>query len=314
VTAAADARPRIGLEIHIYVRTRAKMFCACPADPLGSPAPNTYVCETCTGQPGARPMAPNAAALAAGIRVARALGCRIRPATRFLRKHYWYPDLPSNYQRTSEPFAEGGTLAIATGGSPVRIREIHWEEDPGAYDLDAGLVDYDRSGMPLLEIVTEPDLRSAEDARAFLQELAVVLRYLGCWREEAGVKTDVNVSLEGGARVEMSAGETGGHSTRAGARVEIKNVTGFRNAERAAAGEIARQRAGLAEGRPAVRETRGFDEASGETSRLRSKEEAVDYRFFPDPDLQAAHRPWRGSRRGALQTKLAASSTSPIPR
>lgn len=259
-----EANVRIGLEIHVYANTRAKMFCACPADAIGA-RPNTNVCETCTGQPGARPMAPNAEALRIGVRVARALGCRILPSTRFLRKHYWYPDLPSNYQRTSEPFAVEGSVALQ--GRVVRIREVHWEEDPGAYDLDAGTVDYGRSGLPLLEIVTEPDLRSPEDVRAFLRELALALGYLDAWREAAGVKADVNVSLEGGERV------------------EIKNVSGFRAAERAAAGEVARQLAEREAGRPVRRETRGFDDATGATTRLRSKEEAVDYRFLPDPDL-----------------------------
>lgn len=247
----------IGLEVHIYLATRSKLFCSCSADFLSSPAPNTQVCHVCTGQPGAKPMAPNAAAFEAAIRLARVCGSDLAPSTRFLRKHYFYPDLPSNYQRTSEPVATGGALA------GCRITELHVEEDPGAYDIGKGSVDYDRSGAPLIELVTEPDLASPSHARRFLNELRLALDYLAIGRGEAGIKADCNVSVSGGARV------------------EVKNVNSVRNVERALLHEVERQRR---EG--AVRETRHFDEATGRTVPLRAKETQADYRFMADPDLR----------------------------
>ena len=247
----------IGLEVHIYLRTESKLFCGCSADFLAAPAANTQVCHVCTGQPGAKPLAPNRAAFEAAIRLARACESTIEPTTRFLRKHYFYPDLPSNYQRTSEPVALGGALA------GCRLTELHVEEDPGAYDLAAGMVDYNRSGAPLIELVTEPDLDSPAHARRFLNELRLALDYLGIGRGEAGIKADCNVSVGGGARV------------------EVKNVNSVRNVERALAYEVDRQKT---EG--AVRETRHFDEASGRTTPLRAKETEADYRFLEDPDLR----------------------------
>lgn len=247
----------IGLEVHIYLHTRSKLFCACSADVLASRGPNTQVCHVCTGQPGAKPLAPNRAAFEAAIRLARAVDATLAPTTRFLRKHYFYPDLPSNYQRTSEPVATGGTLA----GCP--LTELHVEEDPGAYDPEKGTVDYDRSGAPLVELVTEPALDSPAHARRFLQELRLALDHLGIGRGEAGLKADCNVSVGGGARV------------------EVKNVNSTRNVERALLHEVERQRV-----ETAVRETRHFDEATGRTVPLRMKETAADYRFLADPDLR----------------------------
>ena len=258
---SAPEGTRIGLEVHVYLRTRAKLFCPCPADFLSSPAPNSQVCETCTGQPGAKPMAPDAAAVEAALRLARALGMTPAPRAAFLRKHYFYPDLPSNYQRTSEPVATGGSLA------GVRLTELHVEEDPGAYDLDAGLLDYDRSGAPLVELVTEPEISSPEHARRLLQELRLVLDHLGVGRAEAGVKADCNVSLPDGERV------------------EVKNVNSLRNVERALSHELERQARVLAEGGRVARETRHFDEATGTTRPARAKEGEADYRYLPDPDL-----------------------------
>lgn len=257
----SGAGVRIGLEVHVYLRTRAKLFCACSADALAAPRANANVCPTCTGQPGAKPMAPNAAAFALAARIAHALGATPRPVVRVLRKHYFYPDLASNYQRTSEPIAEGGTLAGA------RIRELHVEEDPGAYDPETGLVDYDRSGLPLVEIVTEPDLASPAHARRFLNELRLVLSYLDAWRAEAGMKADCNVSVHGGERA------------------EVKNVNSVRNVERALEHEVARQLDAHGRGERQARETRHFDEATGRTTRLRAKESEADYRYVPDPDF-----------------------------
>ncbi|HWH07698.1 MAG TPA: Asp-tRNA(Asn)/Glu-tRNA(Gln) amidotransferase GatCAB subunit B, partial [Candidatus Thermoplasmatota archaeon] len=258
---AAAGRVRIGLEVHAYLRTRAKLFCACSADALAAPRANANVCPVCTGQPGAKPLAPNRAAFAHAVRLARALGSTLRPVVRVQRKHYFYPDLASNYQRTSEPVAEGGSLA------GVRIRELHVEGDPGAFDPATGLVDDNRSGLPLVEIVTEPDFADPAHARRFLQELRLVLSYLDAWREEAGVKADCNVSVRGGERA------------------EVKNVNSVRNVERALAHEVQRQLDARARGEPLPRETRHFDEATGRTARLRAKESEADYRHVPDPDL-----------------------------
>lgn len=247
---------RIGLEVHVSLRTRSKLFCACSADVLAASRANAQVCHVCTGQPGAKPLAPNRGAFEAALRLARAAGSALAPRTRFLRKHYFYPDLASNYQRTSEPVATGGRIAGCA------LWEMHVEEDPGAYDRESGLVDYNRSGAPLVEVVSAPELESPQHARRFLHELRLALDYLGIGRAEAGMKADCNVSLEGGERV------------------EVKNVNGARNVERAIAQEIDRQRR---EG--AVRETRHFDEATGGTRAMRAKETEADYRYLPDPDL-----------------------------
>jgi aspartyl-tRNA(Asn)/glutamyl-tRNA(Gln) amidotransferase subunit B len=206
-------------------------------------------------------MAPNVEALRLAVEVARALGCELRGETRFLRKHYFYPDLPSNYQRTSEPVGERGSL------EGVAIRELHVEEDPGALDLATGRVAYDRSGAPLLEIVTEPGLRDPAHARRFLQELRLVLAHLDAAREEAGLKADCNLSVEGGERA------------------EVKNVNSVRNVERALVHEAERQTPARARGERLERETRHFDETTGRTTRLRAKESEADYRYLPDPDL-----------------------------
>ncbi len=252
---------KIGLEVHVYLATRCKLFCRCRADFLASPRPNARICPICSGQPGAKPLAPNAAAFESGVRLARALGMDLRPRARVMRKHYFYPDSPANYQRTGEPVATGGSLA------GVPLTELHVEEDPGAYDAEAGLVDYDRAGAPLVELVTEPAIRDPAHARRFLQELRLVLGYLGVHRDAAGLKADCNASLAGGARV------------------EVKNVHGARNVERALEAEIARQRGVIASGGAVLRETRGFDDATGRTVALREKETEADYRHLPDPDV-----------------------------
>lgn len=252
----------IGLEVHAYVATRAKMFCPCPNRAWAKDAePNTLLCPVCTAQPGAKPQAPNAAALELGLRLSRALGCDdVDEDAVFLRKHYFYPDLPNNYQRTSRPFARGGSVA------GVPLTEIHWEEDPGAYDPRTGLVDYNRSGAPLLEIVTDPAVRSPAHAREVLEELRLALEYLGAL-SPAGTKADANLSLAGGERV------------------EVKNLNSARNVEFALQHEEKRQAEVLAKGGKVVRETRHFDETFLRTEPLRAKESEADYRFLPDPDL-----------------------------
>ena len=253
---------RIGLEVHAYVRTNAKLFCGCPSDFLAARAANTHLCPICSGQPGAKPMAPNAAALRACVRLGRALGAGVVPRARFLRKHYFYPDSPSNYQRTSEPVVTGGEL------EGVRLRDIHVEEDPGAYDPATAMVDYNRAGAPLLEIVTEPDFASPAHARRFLDALRLHLDYLGIGRGEAGIKADCNVSVRGGERA------------------EVKNVNSTRNVVRALEHEVARQLAAHARGERQAQETRHFDEETGRTLAMRVKESESDYRYMPDPDVR----------------------------
>ncbi len=252
---------KIGLEIHVQLKTKSKLFCSCPTNFLDVP-PNTNICPICTAQPGAKPLAPNIEAVRKAVRVALALGCRINDSVVFLRKHYFYPDLPANYQRTSTPLAEGGRLGN------VRIREIHLEEDPGRYELREGLVDYNRAGIPLIEIVTEPDMKSPKEAAEFLKLLKAILEYLDVvLYPQVIFRVDANISIEGGARV------------------EIKNINSIEGVEKALSYEIARQKRLLSMGKKVVRETRHWDEVRGITVSLRVKETAEDYRYMPDPDL-----------------------------
>ncbi len=253
---------RIGFEIHVQLKTRSKLFCSCPTDFLDA-EPNTNICPVCTAQPGSKPEGINEEAVRKAVQVALALNCKIKEEPlRFLRKHYFYPDLPNNYQRTSEPFAVDGEL------NGVRIREIHIEEDPGRYELREGIVDYNRSGVPLIEIVTEPDMHSIDEAVNFLKHLRAILDYLDViLYHEIGFRVDANVSIEGGERV------------------EIKNINSIRGVARALQYEIARHKRLLGMGKSIVRETRHWDEVRGVTVALREKESAEDYRYMPDPDI-----------------------------
>ena len=255
---------KIGFEVHLQLRTERKLYCDCPTNYAEVP-PNTNVCPICTGMPGAKPMRPNRAAVEAAVEISLMLGCRVRTEEplHILRKHYDYPDLPSGYQRTSVPLALEGVL------EGVRIREVHLEEDPGQYDPVSGTVDFNRSGIPLVEIVTEPDLRSPEEARRFLRLLTRVLEYTGRVRPEAGgaMRADVNVSLEGGGRV------------------EVKNINSVKGAYRALKFELQRQAERLRRGQGVSRETRAYLESQMITVPMRAKELEEDYRYIPDPDL-----------------------------
>ena len=255
---------KIGFEIHLQIATQQKLFCTCPTDYASVP-PNTNICPICTGMPGAKPMPPNEKAVEAAVAISLLLGCKpvIGQKIYIQRKHYDYPDLPSGYQRTSTPLAVDGMLA------GVRIREIHLEEDPGKYDPLLGNVDFNRSGIPLIEIVTEPDMRSPEQARSFLKELIRILEYSGKVRGEAGgaMRVDVNVSIEGGARV------------------EIKNINSVRGVYKALKFELMRQAELLRRGEKVERETRAFLESQMITIPMRTKETEEDYRYIPDPDL-----------------------------
>jgi len=271
--------PVIGLEIHVQLATATKMFCGCELS-FGEP-PNTRTCPVCLGLPGSLPVA-NARAVHLGLMIGLALGCELAPRSIFHRKNYFYPDLPKGYQisQYDEPLCRGGRLG------EVRIHRVHLEEDAaklihvGAsgriHGSDASIVDFNRGGTPLAEIVTEPDVRSAEQASEWLKLLRSTLRQLGVSdvnMEEGSLRCDANISLR-------PAG-----STELGVKTELKNMNSFRFIERGIRAEIARQQQILDEGGHVVRETLHFDPGSGVITSLRSKEEAHDYRYFPEPDL-----------------------------
>ena len=252
---------KCGLEIHVQLETESKLFCTCHTN-YQEANPNTNICFVCLNQPGAKPYPPNKEALDGAVKIALMLGCKISPEiTYFMRKHYDYPDLPSGYQRTSIPIGYEGDL------NGVRIREVHLEEDPGQYKPDMGTVDFNRSGIALIEIVTEPDMKSPEEARKFLRELIRVLEYSGSARGEGTMRADVNISLEGGKRA------------------EIKNINSIKGAYKALQFEMVRQKNLLKRGIEIKQETRAFLESQMITVPMRLKEEAEDYRYIPDPDL-----------------------------
>ncbi|MGK7313234.1 MAG: Asp-tRNA(Asn)/Glu-tRNA(Gln) amidotransferase subunit GatB, partial [Candidatus Longimicrobiales bacterium M2_2A_002] len=273
--------PVIGLEIHVQLDTVTKMFCGDRARYGGEP--NTRTCPVCLGLPGALPVA-NARAVDLAVRAALALGCTVHETSVFARKNYFYPDLPKGYQITQfeEPLATDGRVVFDAddGAREVRIRRVHMEEDAGKSLHDrfpsVTAVDLNRAGTPLCEIVTEPDLRSPEEVRAFLTALKRMLEYAevsDCNMEEGSLRADANVSLR----------PVG--STELGTKTEIKNVNSFSGIEKALALEIQRQ-AGVLEGGGAVRaQTLLWDDHRGELRPMRSKEESHDYRYFPDPDL-----------------------------
>lgn len=275
----------VGLEVHVQLRTRTKLFCGDLVE-HGVP-PNTHVCPVCLGLPGALPVL-NERAVELAVLAALGLGSTVKERSTFARKHYSYPDLPKGYQITQhdEPLATGGYLLLpdADGGRPgaVRIRRVHLEEDSGRSLHDrvpgATALDFNRAGAPLVEIVTEPDLRSPEGARTFLGRLKQVLEYVGasaCRMEDAHLRVDANVSLR-----------TDG-SDAPGVRTEIKNLNSFSGVERALRFEIERQERVLASGGAVEPVTLLWDAARGEARPLRTKEESADYRYLPDPDLPA---------------------------
>ncbi|MBI5177459.1 Asp-tRNA(Asn)/Glu-tRNA(Gln) amidotransferase subunit GatB [Candidatus Micrarchaeota archaeon] len=254
----------IGLEIHNQLASESKLFCACPTKGYRTAPANSLICPSCLSQPGSKPWGINAKAVGNVLKIALALNCKIildKPVF-VQRKHYIYPDLASGYQRTSKPIGENGELA------GVKIREVHVEEDPGQYDLRTGEVNYNRSGVPLVEIVTDPDFTSADHARRFLEELSAILDYLGARRSEPGsMRVDANISIEGHPRI------------------EVKNINSFKGVLTALTFEEARQKNLVKHGAQYGQETRHFDEKRGITIGLRKKESVDDYRYFPDPDV-----------------------------
>lgn len=276
--------PVIGLEVHVELSTKTKMFCRCSTK-FGA-EPNTQVCPICLGMPGVLPVV-NKAAVEYAIKAALALHCRIAPLSRFDRKNYFYPDLPKNYQisQYALPLATGGYIDIVVDGEEKRIgiKRLHLEEDagkllhegPGAADRWS-LVDFNRTGVPLIEIVSEPDIRSPEEARLYLTQLKAILEYLevsDCRMEQGSLRCDANISVR----------KKG--VDRLGTRTELKNLNSFKALYKALEYEIDRQIGLLERGEEVVQETRAWDEAGSKTVVLRGKEEAHDYRYFPDPDL-----------------------------
>ncbi len=271
----------IGLEVHLQLNTATKLFCGCPAK-FGAP-PNSQTCPVCLGLPGVLPVL-NERALEWGIRVALAFNCEIAPMMKFDRKQYFYPDLPKNYQisQYDKPLAQHGHLDILVGGQTKRIgiRRMHLEEDAGKLLHEASptdsFVDFNRTGVPLLEIVSEPDLRSPDDAYQYLVELKAIVEYLDvstCNMEEGSLRCDTNVSLR----------RPGAESF--GSKVEIKNLNSFRAVKLALEYEAKRQAVALDGDERIAQETRLWDAKTQKTDSMRSKEEAADYRYFPEPDL-----------------------------
>lgn len=272
----------IGLEVHVELATKTKIFCGC-STAFGA-APNTQTCPVCTGMPGSLPVL-NRQVLEYAIAVGLATNCKITRHAKFDRKNYFYPDNPQNYQISQLylPICRNGGVEIETetgGRKTVGIHEIHMEEDAGKLIHDeweeCSLVDYNRSGVPLIEIVSEPDMRSAEEVIAYLEKLRLTIQYLGasdCKLQEGSMRADVNLSVR----------EEGTEAF--GTRTEMKNLNSFKAIARAIAGERERQIDLIASGEKVVQETRRWDDVKGESYAMRSKEDAQDYRYFPDPDL-----------------------------
>lgn len=283
--------PVIGLEVHIEMQTQSKMFCACPVVDSVSAEPNTAVCPICAGHPGTLPVV-NEQAVEYALRVAMALECVIQPISIFARKNYFYPDIPKGYQisQYEQPLAVNGKITVETaqGAKVIRIRRAHLEEDTGKLthvmesdglpsdEKGYSLVDLNRAGVPLLEIVTEPDFHSAEEVRSYAERLRALVRYLGVNSgdlEKGVMRIEPNISVRKVGQAEL------------GTKVEIKNLNSFRALERGVAYEIKRHIAILEAGGQVAQETVGWDEAAQATFSQRSKEDAHDYRYFPEPDL-----------------------------
>src|SRR5512136_726760 len=280
---AEESQVIVGLEVHCQLDTKSKLFCGCSTD-YRSDGPNTHVCPICLGLPGTMP-ALNRRAIEYAMKVAKALNCEILNESEFSRKNYFYPDLDKAYQITQydKPLAEGGYLEIESdqgGERKIRLTRIHVEEDPGRLvhmgNTERGkysLVDYNRAGIPLIEIVSEPDMRSPREARKFLNKLRATIEYLSVFdsEKEGSLRVDANISIVGSERV------------------EVKNITSYKGVEKALTFEVTRQKNLIRRGQKVERETRHYIEARGVTQSARSKEQEHDYRYFPEPDLRPLH-------------------------
>ncbi len=280
-----EYKPTIGLEIHVELKTNSKMFCSCKNDPDEKRA-NFNICPICTAQPGTLPVS-NKEAVRKTIKTGLALNCAVPEVSKFDRKNYFYPDLPKGYQisQYDKPFCKEGYLKI--DGRKIRITRVHLEEDTGRLIHPEGagysLVDFNRAGIPLMELVTEPDITSAKEARIFAEELQLILCYLGVSdadMEKGQMRVEVNISLNQKLKIK---------NQKLGTKVEIKNLNSFRAVEKAIDYEIKRQTEVLNEGKKVIQATRGWNEAKGITVSQRKKEESYDYRYFPEPDLPILH-------------------------
>jgi aspartyl-tRNA(Asn)/glutamyl-tRNA(Gln) amidotransferase subunit B len=294
-------QPVIGLEIHVELKTKSKMFCRCSADYFGKPA-NTQVCPVCLGLPGALPV-PNKKAVEDTILIGKALNCQINRISKFDRKHYFYPDLPKGYQisQYDQPLCFNGFIDLYPEKieskdnnftlekivKRYRIRRVHLEEDTGklAHASNETLIDFNRSGVPLVEIVTEPDFHDSSSVKRFLEELQVIIRYLGvsdCDMEKGTMRLEPNISIQ---EIPNSKLQITNKFQLPNYKVEIKNINSFRFVKEAIDYEINRQISLLKQGKKPVQETRGYNEKKGITYSQRVKEEAYDYRYFPEPDI-----------------------------